>query len=216
MATDREDEMGNVPRVILGGEYEGTEVFQDGKKQPIMVIPDQPTTFAWVGGKLEAMYDAQHQLQVRAYGKDPTKLEGEEQIQFIKDMTLALTDELHEFLAETGWKPWATSRHVHTDLAKGELVDAFHFFMNLMLVIGMTPDDLFNGYMEKRGRNARRQAEGYDGVAGKCSSCGRAIDDIAAKQGVPVEEIFRFISGRVFCQLCLDEAEANDFEGDDE
>jgi dimeric dUTPase (all-alpha-NTP-PPase superfamily) len=128
---------------------------------------------------LHAMMEAQRELQIKSYGKDPAELEGEEKIQFIKDMNLALQDELHEFLDEIGWKPWATSRHVNREAAAGELIDAFHFFMNLCLVIDMDAFELYTKYMAKRAKNAKRQEEGYDGVANKCPQCKRALDDDA-------------------------------------
>lgn len=140
--------------------------------------------------RLGKMFDEQRQLQIKSYGKDPTEIgDPEERIQFIKDMTLALEDELHELLGEVGWKPWATSRHVNEEAAKGELVDAFHFFMNLCMVVHMTPTELFDKYIEKRQRNARRQLDGYDGVTGKCTTCHRALDDIAHHAGLPLDRV---------------------------
>lgn len=126
---------------------------------------------------LAQMFGEQRQLQIKSYGKDPSALEGEERIQFIKDMKLALDDELAEFLAEVGWKPWASSRHVNVEPAQGELVDVFHFFMNLCMVVGLTPEALHEKYMLKRQKNADRQRDGYDGVTTKCAKCKRALDD---------------------------------------
>lgn len=155
---------------------------------------------------LHLMYEAQRALQIEAYGADPTTLTGDEAVQFIKDMNLALQDELHELLGEVGWKPWATSRHINHDMAKAELVDAWHFFMNLMLILGMTPDELFDRYMEKRKRNSERQEEGYDGVGGKCALCRRAIDDVAKSLGVPMDHAYNYINGQLVCAICEDGA----------
>lgn len=128
---------------------------------------------------LNKLMEAQSQLQESAYGRDIKSLEGEERTSFIKDMTLALSDELHEALAEVGWKPWATSRHVNEEAFKGELIDAFHFFMNLCLAAGMDAFELTEKYYLKNAKNLRRQQDGYDGVEGKCKDCGRALDDDA-------------------------------------
>lgn len=128
---------------------------------------------------LNVLFEAQRSLQKESYGKDPAELRGDEAIQFIKDMHIALTDELHEALAETGWKPWATSRHINHEAFKGELVDAFHFFMNLCMVVDMSPEELAEKYMAKRAKNAQRQRDGYDGVSTKCPGCNRALDDDA-------------------------------------
>lgn len=145
-----------------------------------------------VNDRLAVLFEEQRQLQIKAYGKDPADItDPEERIQFIKDMTYALEDELHEMTGEVGWKPWATSRHVNEEAAQGELVDAFHFFMNLCMVVNMTPDMLFAKYLKKRKRNEERQKEGYDGIRGKCSKCKRALDDPAVLCG--------YVDGAWFC-----------------
>lgn len=139
-----------------------------------------PSSFS--GDRLIEAFELQRQLQERSYGKDPSQItDPQERVQFIKDMNLALQDELHEMLAEVGWKPWATSRHVNEDAAKGELVDAFHFFMNLCMAVKMDADELFERYKSKRLKNAKRQADGYDGIEGKCPGCKRALDDDAVQ-----------------------------------
>jgi len=132
--------------------------------------------------RLQQLLNSQEQLQINSYGNSPSDLlpaDPEAAIDFLRWNVLALEDELHELLGETGWKPWATSRHVNLTAAKGELIDAFHFFMNIALLLGMDADDLFDGYQKKRAKNARRQAEGYDGVSTKCPGCHRALDDDA-------------------------------------
>lgn len=126
-----------------------------------------------------ALLIAQGELQRDTYGHDFEKMSDEERIEFIKVNVLALTNELHEALGEVGWKPWATSRHVHSDAYLGELVDVFHFLMNLVLVLGYKEEDLaemfVSRYFQKRAVNAQRQKDGYDGVSGKCPGCGRDI-----------------------------------------
>lgn len=130
--------------------------------------------------RLEEAFQLQRELQVQSYGMDPGDIPaGTDKIQFFKDMNIALQDELHEALGEVGWKPWATSKHFNEDAVKGELVDAFHFFMNLCLVSNMGAAELFARYKEKRTKNQKRQEEGYDGVSTKCPGCRRALDDEA-------------------------------------
>lgn len=123
---------------------------------------------------------AQHELQVTSFGKDPKNgLTDEEKMDWIRWNVLALEDELHEMLQETGWKPWAKSKHINRDAYVSELVDSFHFFMNLMLIVNCSPEELLKKYFEKRKVNIKRQAEGYDGIEGKCRMCHRALDDDA-------------------------------------
>lgn len=129
------------------------------------------------------MLALQEQLQRESFGYDFQKMTGEQAIQYIKDMKLALESELQEALDETGWKPWATTRRINRDAYLAELVDVFHFLMNMMLVLGDNPrdlaDEVFTKYCLKNHINQRRQREGYDGVSTKCGGCGRALDDPA-------------------------------------
>ena len=148
------------------------------------------------GDRLVEMLRAQRELQrVMPHG-DPARLEGEARTSFISWNVLALTDELHEMLDEVGWKPWATSQHVNADRALAELVDAWHFMMNLLwAVAGLDPYDhpdaaadrlahaLHEGYLAKRAVNEERQAAGYDGVTGKCPRCHR---DLAESDCTPL------------------------------
>lgn len=154
--------------------------------------------------RLGEMFELQGVLQADAYGKHPSFIDNdEERTQFIKDMILALSDELHEALAEVGWKPWATSRHLNTESFHGELVDAWHFFMNLCLVSGLTPDLLYQKYIEKRQRNIQRQQDGYDGVEGKCSNCKRDFTDLAEASGKSLYETYiQLNSGTILCIDC--------------
>lgn len=156
--------------------------------------------------RLNVMLELQAALQTHSYGTDPRLItEPVERIQFIKDMHTAIGSELQEMMDEIGWKPWASSNHINEVAAKGEIVDVFHFFMNLMLAFHMTPEELFEGYMEKRARNAVRQAEGYDGIEGKCPRCHRALDDVAHHLGVDRVGMmmFRLPDGTDICTECV-------------
>ena len=126
---------------------------------------------------LHEIFEKQLALQIGSFGGDPANLSDVEKIDYIKSMTLAATDELHEALGEVGWKPWATSRHINRTAYLGELIDVLHFWVNLCLVVGATPEEIAERYAEKAKRNAKRQADGYDGVTGKCEACKRALDD---------------------------------------
>ena len=132
--------------------------------------------------RLTKMLDMQRNLQLMYnQGKTIEEFSDQERMEAIRDNVLACTDELHEALGETGWKPWATSNHMNREAFHGELVDAWHFFMNLMLHSDMTANDLYEGYIKKNAKNIQRQAEGYDGVSTKCPCCHRAYDDEAVK-----------------------------------
>lgn len=126
---------------------------------------------------LTAIFDMQAAAQTEHFGGHPADLPAETRIQFIKDMVLAAEDELHEALAEVGWKPWATTRHINREAFIGELVDVQHFIINLLLAAGCDAHEFFIRFEEKNRRNRQRQVDGYDGIAGKCPVCNRALDD---------------------------------------
>jgi len=111
----------------------------------------------------------------------PSDMPDDAKMAYIREMSLALSNELHEALGETGWKTWATSNHINVDAFKGELVDAWIFLMNLMLVVDMSPAELVAMTNAKQLKNIKRQVDGYDGVTTKCPACKRAYDDDGVK-----------------------------------
>lgn len=144
--------------------------------------------------RIEAASDAltrmllmQLDLQLRAYGEAPDQMSGAKRKDYVRTMAYALTDEVHEATNEVAWKPWATADFMRRGAYLKELVDAWHFFMNLLLV-AIGPDSLWEtpeqlakafvtAYEEKHLLNAKRQEEGYDGVTTKCPGCHRAYDE---------------------------------------
>ena len=78
--------------------------------------------------------------------------------------------EFHELLERLPWKEWKTykpeelagwtSREQMLE-TKFEFVDMFHFFMNIGLLIGITPDELSEMYYLKNKENFDRQERGY-------------------------------------------------------
>ena len=141
--------------------------------------------------------EMQRQLQINmreansTQGGDPYQMSVEQLAKFITWNHTALVVELGEMLNEVGWKPWASSRHCEGDLALREMVDAWHFFLNIMLGISSwhslmhdgleSPEDVGeffeNYYREKNRKNLTRQIVGYDGVSTKCKSCRRELSE---------------------------------------
>lgn len=106
--------------------------------------------------KLEIMFQKQAVLQ-RELGNDNL----EWNVEYIKVNILAITDEIMEVLRETPWKPWKKQQVFDKDKYKEELVDTFHFFMNLCLAGGMNADELFMRYNRKNAINHLRKKKGY-------------------------------------------------------
>lgn len=150
--------------------------------------------------RLADMLQAQLDLQ-RRHGWDPLVMDLPTRIAYIKENVLALTDELHEALGEVGWKSWATSRHINSEAAFGELRDAWQFLTNLMFAVSPdSPTDLAarleRELYAKLKVNHVRHDEGYDGVSTKCPNCARALDE------TPINEV-HLSSGRAYqCSAC--------------
>lgn len=110
---------------------------------------------------LSGMLRAQNELQLMN-GYDIGGMQVLARVFYIKDMILALEDELHEVLNETGWKPWARKRFLNQQKAREEFIDAWHFMLNLALVLEMDEPMISSMYYAKWGENRRRQAAGYE------------------------------------------------------
>lgn len=91
-------------------------------------------------------------------------MEGPDAAQYIKTQTLHCIDELCEMLHEIkGYKEWkkydfsdAEDNRSKRILAKEELVDAFHFFLNIAIALNISPADLYRAYMAKSHINYSR------------------------------------------------------------
>jgi NTP pyrophosphatase (non-canonical NTP hydrolase) len=128
------------------------------------------------------MLTKQREFQTRILGGvEPSDLSDADKMAYIREQALALMDEVHEAMAETGWKSWATSNHINREAFKGELADVFIFFMSLMLVADIPAHELCQAILAKQIKNIKRQDDGYDGISTKCPGCKRAYDDDAVK-----------------------------------
>lgn len=81
--------------------------------------------------------------------------------EFINIMTLAAIDELMEAIRETPWKPWKKQQEFNETTFKKEIIDLWHFIINLSLAAGYTADTLYKDFEEKNNINHQRQKEGY-------------------------------------------------------
>lgn len=104
-----------------------------------------------------------------------------ETMRYLTEMAFSVCDEVHEAMGETGWKSWASSNHINREEFMGEMADAFLFFMNMMLAVEMTSDELIERVAKKQDNSFARQRDGYDGVTTKCPACQRAYDNDGVK-----------------------------------
>lgn len=117
---------------------------------------------------MQNMLEAQAKLQ-KFLGFEFEEMSIEERVAFIKEHSIHLNQEINEALYELPFfKPWKNYDGMTIDEMaaqikkyKEELVDAFHFFMNMMLAVDFTADEFEALYMEKNCENILRQARGY-------------------------------------------------------
>lgn len=105
------------------------------------------------------LMESQKQLQ-DAFGLFPIK-DGRDRNEKLKDMIVCMEDELHEAMHEFAWRSWTSSSDMNTNRVKEELRDAFQFFINCMLILNMTPDELMFMVKEKQDVNWHRIRTGY-------------------------------------------------------
>lgn len=128
---------------------------------------------------VEAMLESQRMVQ-EGYGHTFPK-PPEETMRYLTEMAYSVCDEIHEAMGETGWKSWTPGNHINREEFMGEMADAFLFFMNMMLAVGMTSDELIERVGKKQNNSFKRQKDGYDGVSTKCGRCRRAYDNDGVK-----------------------------------
>ena len=118
--------------------------------------------------KLEHMLDMQQTFQERL-GADFNNMSIKERVAFIKEHSIHLNQEINEMLYELPYfKPWKdysslteTDELLAIDKARMECIDAWHFFMNIMLALGFSPEGFYEMYLAKNKENHRRQDDGY-------------------------------------------------------
>lgn len=119
--------------------------------------------------ELEYMFKIQKAFQDRVDQRyKSTDLK--ERAAFLRDHFVFCNQEMQEMLYEIPffkhWKDYSkmTDEEIKEayDKAKEEIIDAWHFFINIMLGLGMTAEELFTRYLDKHKENIRRQNEGYD------------------------------------------------------
>lgn len=118
--------------------------------------------------KLTEMLDTQCRFQLRL---DPSfcHMSQKDRVAFIKEHSIHLNQEVNEMLYELPYfKPWKNYDGMSKEdidaafeKAKMECVDAWHFFMNIMLALGFTAEEFHAMYMAKNKENHRRQDAGY-------------------------------------------------------
>ena len=118
--------------------------------------------------KLEEMMGTQRSFQMRLDPEFP-HMTNEERVAFIKEHSIHLNQEINEMLYELPFfKPWKDYSGMSDaaidaafEKARMECIDAWHFFMNIMLALDFDASMFYEMYMAKNKENHRRQDAGY-------------------------------------------------------
>jgi dimeric dUTPase (all-alpha-NTP-PPase superfamily) len=109
---------------------------------------------------LESMVDSQEAFARRFIPFKALGLRSKER--WTKELVVCMVDELSEVLGQINFKHWKKTRQEVDEVeVKYELVDLLCFLLNLMLVWGMTPEEIFSMHKAKVWENYRRQKRGY-------------------------------------------------------
>ena len=118
--------------------------------------------------RLKTIMEKQAELQARVddrYLSNNPKVRAE----YMRDHFVYLDQELQEALYEMPffkrWKDYSDMTEEQAEVAwekvKMELIDALHFFVNLLLCAGMSAEEVYQMYIMKNIENHRRQDAGY-------------------------------------------------------
>ena len=73
--------------------------------------------------------------------------------------------EMMEHLPFKHWKNYPMKNTILTEERRADIleeyIDAFHFFLNIGLVLGFTAEDIYECYKMKNAKNHKRQDKGY-------------------------------------------------------
>lgn len=115
-------------------------------------------------------FDAKHFAEV--FSQNPNSVDKQqskiEAGRWIDDFLKAMASEMEELRNCSFWKHWCSEaqegrRYEVKDVeaARKEVIDMFHFWINLAQALGMTPEMVCGMYASKLAANIKRQDDGY-------------------------------------------------------
>jgi|SRR5215467_6604299 dimeric dUTPase (all-alpha-NTP-PPase superfamily) len=79
----------------------------------------------------------------------------------ISALATAIVHEAVEIQRLTNWKWWKKPMEFDEVQAREEVIDLWHFLIQMSLELGMTPKDILKEYQKKHQVNIERQKNGY-------------------------------------------------------
>lgn len=84
--------------------------------------------------------------------------------QLVRDLALKGVEEMFEALGHLkNWKPHrdTSDPDVNQEEFLEEVVDAFNYFLSMLVLVGVTPEDLYSAYVKKDSKIHARLNDGY-------------------------------------------------------
>lgn len=121
------------------------------------------------GDKLDLLFDKQNELfkkqleNIAAVNKMRNLYEIKEPFDGYRIFMLstALLHEAVELQRETNWKWWKKETKTDIDKVQEEIIDIWHFVIQVTIEAGLDSKKLIEKYMEKNRENLARQERGY-------------------------------------------------------
>ena len=104
---------------------------------------------------LRDLFDLQRALQKKI------DFTGMTLIQYIRLMFIGVVTEACEALEETNWKVWKQPKIINNDKFKDEIIDIFHFLINMCLAANMNAEEVIQRFTKKNKTNFKRQEKKY-------------------------------------------------------
>jgi len=99
-----------------------------------------------------------------SYPSWPVDLTSKQSQQIVRELALKGVEEMFEALGHLkNWKPHRDTeiKHIDRDEFLEEVVDAFNYFLSMIVLVGVKPDEFFQAYVSKDKKIHARIKDGY-------------------------------------------------------
>jgi hypothetical protein len=99
-----------------------------------------------------------------SYPEWPIDITSKTSQQLVRDLALKGVEEMFEALGHLkNWKPHRATENPEVDRAEflEEVVDAFNYFFSMLILVGVSSDDLYDAYIKKDKKIHARLENGY-------------------------------------------------------
>lgn len=133
------------------GKY-GLDTFKAGLATAVEILEEEEVE------KLEKMFNMQQALDERIIADRNIDKSLDE---WVVAITIAMESEIDEIRREVNWKWWKQEKEIDLERLQEEVIDLWHFLLSLSRTVGLTPETIFERYMQKNAINHQRQDGGY-------------------------------------------------------